>query len=185
MELNHKLLNLFLPLLSLLSLLIVLPFYVGFKVSSSILRSIFVESIQGKVVLITGAALGIGEQLAYEYAKRGAYLGLTDVKEDRLKCVGNKCLVFGSPDVVVLLGMFPNSTIASGLLIMQRSTSDEVELNNFCYATSISNLIPTSGIKGKCSNFEHFLLIGFFCWNFSIQLKLVFAQLRFWINSLV
>ncbi|KAM7274135.1 hypothetical protein ACFE04_028799 [Oxalis oulophora] len=56
----------------------------------------------GKVVLITGAAGGIGEQMAYEYARRGACLVLVDIKEDSLDKVAKKATQIGSPDVLSL-----------------------------------------------------------------------------------
>ncbi|KAL9256187.1 11-beta-hydroxysteroid dehydrogenase-like 6-like protein [Drosera capensis] len=79
------LLNLLLPPLTLIVLLIVLPIHEIFKFSSWAWRCISVENVSGKVVLITGAASGIGEQLAYEYARRGARLALVDIKENSLR----------------------------------------------------------------------------------------------------
>ncbi|KAF2302674.1 hypothetical protein GH714_000706 [Hevea brasiliensis] len=60
------------------------------------------ENVSGKVVLITGAASGIGEQISYEYAKRGACLVLVDIKEDRLGAVVEKARNLGSPDVIAV-----------------------------------------------------------------------------------
>ncbi|GAB4824689.1 hypothetical protein Ancab_007554 [Ancistrocladus abbreviatus] len=56
----------------------------------------------GKVVLITGASSGIGEQIAYEYARRGACLALAARRENRLHQVAEKASAFGSPDVLVI-----------------------------------------------------------------------------------
>ncbi|KAE9467567.1 hypothetical protein C3L33_00503, partial [Rhododendron williamsianum] len=61
MDSIHKLLNIVLPLVSLFSLFFFLPPILPFKISSSILRSVFWENVVGKVVLITGASSGIGE----------------------------------------------------------------------------------------------------------------------------
>ena len=44
------------------------------------------ESVRGKNVVITGASMGIGEQLAYEYSKLGAKIFIT-AKEDALQQV--------------------------------------------------------------------------------------------------
>lgn len=45
-------------------------------------------------VFITGASSGIGEHLAYEYARRGAVLGLTARRKDRLEAIAEKCRDF-------------------------------------------------------------------------------------------
>ncbi|ONK77829.1 uncharacterized protein A4U43_C02F11160 [Asparagus officinalis] len=60
------------------------------------------EDLKGKVVLITGASSGIGEQLAYQYAKRGAYLVLAARREDALKAVAKTAQECGAPDVLVI-----------------------------------------------------------------------------------
>ena len=52
----------------------------------------FVESVRGKNVVITGASTGIGEALAYQYARLGANVVVTARREQRLKevCKQNK-----------------------------------------------------------------------------------------------
>ncbi|KAG5537219.1 hypothetical protein RHGRI_024607 [Rhododendron griersonianum] len=104
MDSIHKLLNIVLPLISLFSLFIFLPAILLFKISSSILRSVFSENVSGKVVLITGASSGIGEHLAYEYAKGGACLVLVARREKQLQEVACKARRLGSPDVIVETG---------------------------------------------------------------------------------
>uniref|UniRef100_A0A7N2RA24 Uncharacterized protein n=1 Tax=Quercus lobata TaxID=97700 RepID=A0A7N2RA24_QUELO len=47
-------------------------------------NSIYSENMEDKVVIITGASSGIGEQIAYEYAKRRANLLLIARREKRL-----------------------------------------------------------------------------------------------------
>ncbi|KAL8167092.1 hypothetical protein V2J09_008591 [Rumex salicifolius] len=59
-----------------------------------------VNNLKGKVALITGAASGIGEQIAYEYARRGARLALIDINGDRLQEVSDKAKRIGSRDVM-------------------------------------------------------------------------------------
>ncbi|KAI3694145.1 hypothetical protein L1987_77106 [Smallanthus sonchifolius] len=58
----------------------------------------------GKVVLITGASSGLGELMAYEYAKLGAYLAIiaTRKSESRLKQVAERARELGSPDVLFM-----------------------------------------------------------------------------------
>ncbi|KAK9052679.1 hypothetical protein SSX86_029309 [Deinandra increscens subsp. villosa] len=62
------------------------------------------ENMSGKVVLITGASSGIGELMAYEYAKRGANLAITSIEEpeSRLEQIARTARELGSPDVLFL-----------------------------------------------------------------------------------
>ncbi len=48
-----------------------------------------VESVRGARVLITGASSGIGEQMAYHYAKFGAQIVITARRVDALKKVSS------------------------------------------------------------------------------------------------
>ncbi|XP_039057870.1 11-beta-hydroxysteroid dehydrogenase-like 2 [Hibiscus syriacus] len=98
MDFIHQLLSIILPLLTILFLLFFLPPYLIFKLITYIFRSLCSENVAGKVVLITGASSGIGEQLAYEYARRGASLALVARREDRLSTVADKSRRLCSPD---------------------------------------------------------------------------------------
>ncbi|CAL0325277.1 unnamed protein product [Lupinus luteus] len=60
------------------------------------------ENIAGKVVHITGASSGIGEHLAYEYARRGARLALSARRETALREVADRARDYGSPDVIIM-----------------------------------------------------------------------------------
>ncbi|KAI3728423.1 hypothetical protein L6452_17060 [Arctium lappa] len=70
------------------------------------LRSSFqcTENMSQKVVLITGASSGLGELMAYEYAKRNACLAIIATKkpESRLEQVADRARELGSPDVLVV-----------------------------------------------------------------------------------
>ncbi|KAK7369635.1 hypothetical protein VNO80_11677 [Phaseolus coccineus] len=98
----HAMLNILVPPLSLAILLLILPPYLLFKILRFIVRSIFRENVAGKVILITGASSGIGEHLAYEYAKRGARLALVARRENRIKEVAGNAKLLGSPDVITI-----------------------------------------------------------------------------------
>ncbi|XVF08666.1 hypothetical protein REPUB_Repub07fG0022400 [Reevesia pubescens] len=102
MDFIHKLINILLPPLAIFLLLFFLPPYLIFKSISYIIRSYCSENVAGKVVLITGASSGIGEHLAYEYARKGARLALVARREDRLCAVADKSRRLGSPNVVVI-----------------------------------------------------------------------------------
>ncbi|XP_059633485.1 11-beta-hydroxysteroid dehydrogenase 1A-like [Cornus florida] len=79
--------------------LILSPFFM-FKFIHMISRCFFTENMKGKVVIITGASSGIGEQLAYEYAKKEASLVIVARREKRLLEVAEKARGLGSPDVL-------------------------------------------------------------------------------------
>ncbi len=49
----------------------------------------------GKTVWITGAASGIGEALAYEYAKHGAQVIISDLNKEKLAAVTANCISLG------------------------------------------------------------------------------------------
>ncbi|KAL6576250.1 Polycomb protein sop-2 [Orobanche hederae] len=101
-ELIHTFLNLAAPPFTFFSLLFFLPPFQIFKFFLSVLGTLFSEDVAGKVVLITGASSGIGESLAYEYAKRGACLVLAARREGSLREVAERARDLGSPDVVVI-----------------------------------------------------------------------------------
>ncbi|XP_026783236.3 hydroxysteroid 11-beta-dehydrogenase 1-like protein [Pangasianodon hypophthalmus] len=54
------------------------------------------ESVKGMRVLVTGASTGIGEQVAYHYARMGAQIVITARREHVLKEVVKKCLDLGA-----------------------------------------------------------------------------------------
>ncbi|CAH1423149.1 unnamed protein product [Lactuca virosa] len=62
----------------------------------------FPEDLAGKVTLITGASSGIGEYVAYEYAKRGARLALVARRKEQLEVVAERARELGSPEVIVI-----------------------------------------------------------------------------------
>ncbi|XP_057459471.1 11-beta-hydroxysteroid dehydrogenase A-like isoform X1 [Actinidia eriantha] len=102
MDLIHKFLKIVVPPVAITGLLFFLPSYWFYKFITSILSSIFSENVAGKVVLIAGASSGIGEHLAYEYARRGAYLALAARRKNSLREVGDRAVLLGSPDVIVV-----------------------------------------------------------------------------------
>ncbi|KAL0645973.1 hypothetical protein Bca4012_044264 [Brassica carinata] len=81
-----------------------MPISILFSLFGFIRNSKESDKVSGKVVIITGSSSGIGEHLAYEYARRGAYLTLVARREDRLRLVANRCRRLGSPDVAVVRG---------------------------------------------------------------------------------
>ncbi|XP_062098568.1 11-beta-hydroxysteroid dehydrogenase B-like [Humulus lupulus] len=60
------------------------------------------ENMEDKVVIITGASSGIGEQIAYEYAKRGANLVLVARRENRLRGISENARLIGAKHVMII-----------------------------------------------------------------------------------
>ncbi|KAG1939819.1 corticosteroid 11-beta-dehydrogenase isozyme [Pimephales promelas] len=63
---------------------------------------VFLESLKGARVLVTGASTGIGEQLAYQYARLGAQLVITARRGNVLEEVVRKCLEMGAQKAVFI-----------------------------------------------------------------------------------
>jgi len=53
------------------------------------------KSFKGKVVVITGCSSGIGEELAYKYAKHGSKLVLAARRIEKLRTIVDQCNVIG------------------------------------------------------------------------------------------
>ncbi len=56
------------------------------------------ETVNDKNVIITGASTGIGEQLAYHYARLGANILITARREQQLQKVIEKCREIGNKE---------------------------------------------------------------------------------------
>lgn len=83
------------------TLLLMLPSAISF---SKLFRMFFMtrpEPVRGKVVLITGASSGIGQHMAWEYAKRGANLVVVARRRNRLEEVAKECKAYGAQYAVV------------------------------------------------------------------------------------
>ncbi|KAI8499977.1 hypothetical protein Bbelb_222940 [Branchiostoma belcheri] len=62
------------------------------------------ESIRGATVVITGCSTGIGEQMAYQYARLGAKILITARRENRLKEVVAKAKSLGAEEAHYVAG---------------------------------------------------------------------------------
>ncbi|XP_024013741.1 11-beta-hydroxysteroid dehydrogenase-like 3 isoform X2 [Eutrema salsugineum] len=105
MDMLNTILNLLLPPLTIIFLYLFYPFYLLIKLVIYLCNHYLrFEDVAGRVVLITGASSGIGEHLAYEYAKKGAYLALVARRKDRLEIVAETSRQLGSGDVIIIPG---------------------------------------------------------------------------------
>ncbi|CAH9147108.1 unnamed protein product [Cuscuta epithymum] len=102
LDVIHKFLNLVAPPFTFFALLLLWAPFQVFKFLLSILGSATAEDVAGKVIIITGASSGIGEHLAYEYAKRGACLVLAARREVSLQEVANRALHMGAPEALAI-----------------------------------------------------------------------------------
>uniref|UniRef100_A0A0E0KLF4 Uncharacterized protein n=1 Tax=Oryza punctata TaxID=4537 RepID=A0A0E0KLF4_ORYPU len=67
-----------------------------------VIKTLTVENMHNKIVLITGASSAIGEQIAYEYARRNANLVLVARREHRLFAVRENARALGAGQVLVI-----------------------------------------------------------------------------------
>lgn len=99
MDLLQTFLNIVMPVCGLCTLVVLWPLLTMRSLFLRAFHAILDENVRGKVVLITGASSGIGEQVAYQYAKKGAVLVLVARRESRLRIVADRCIKRGAMDV--------------------------------------------------------------------------------------
>ncbi|KAL0456305.1 UNVERIFIED_CONTAM: 11-beta-hydroxysteroid dehydrogenase-like 5 [Sesamum latifolium] len=103
MDLMNSLLNFVVPPASLLMLAFTWPTLFFINTCEWLFNTYFnSENMEDKVVLITGASSGIGEQIAYQYAKRGANLVLVARREHRLRIISENARRLGAPNVLIM-----------------------------------------------------------------------------------
>ncbi|KAL3621573.1 hypothetical protein CASFOL_036485 [Castilleja foliolosa] len=100
MDLINGFLNILVPILSITTFCCFFPAYLCFKSLQYIWSSLFTENLAGKVVVIAGASSGIGEHLAYEYGKRGAFLVIGARRVNSLREVAERVYLLGSPRAI-------------------------------------------------------------------------------------
>lgn len=66
------------------------------------------ESLRGARVVVTGASTGIGEQMAYHYARFGAQIVITARREKVLQQVAEKCLSLGAQKALYIAADMSN-----------------------------------------------------------------------------
>ncbi|KAI3773677.1 hypothetical protein L1987_48207 [Smallanthus sonchifolius] len=102
MDTINSMLNWIVPPASLVMLAFSWPTLTFINTCERIYHFFFVEDIGGKVVVVTGASSGIGEQIAYEYAKKGANLVLVARRDQRLRGISENARSLGAPNVLIM-----------------------------------------------------------------------------------
>ncbi|XP_052186709.1 11-beta-hydroxysteroid dehydrogenase 1A-like isoform X2 [Diospyros lotus] len=138
-RLIHTLIFMMVAPLVFLSLCIILPLFFIVRSILAILTHSSSESLQGKVVLITGASSGIGEQMAYEYSKKGACLVIVARREEQLQKVAENARGLGSPDVVPICADVSNADDCKRFV-------DEA-INHF---GRLDHLVNNAGVSSIC-----------------------------------
>ncbi|XP_024972499.1 11-beta-hydroxysteroid dehydrogenase-like 5 [Cynara cardunculus var. scolymus] len=102
MDMINSVLNWVVPPASLVTLALSWPALTFINTCEWLYYSIYTEDMDHKVVVVTGASSGIGEQIAYEYAKKRANLVLVARREHRLHGISENAKRLGAPNVLVM-----------------------------------------------------------------------------------
>ncbi|KAL7983147.1 hypothetical protein Chor_000009 [Crotalus horridus] len=118
------------------------------------------EMVRGKRVLVTGSSSGIGEQMAYEFARMGAHLMLTSRREEQLQKVVQKCQKLGARGLDQLVLNHVGGTSFGPFKGTMESVITSMNLNFFSYVQltisamdllleSKGNLVVVSSMSGR------------------------------------
>ncbi|KAL5704067.1 11beta-hydroxysteroid dehydrogenase [Ranunculus cassubicifolius] len=102
MDLLNSFLNLVVPPATMVMVACAWPTLSFITACERIFRNFYSENMEEKVVIITGASSGIGEQIAYEYAKRGANLVLVARRENRLWGISENARRIGANHIMII-----------------------------------------------------------------------------------
>lgn len=128
----------------------VLAAVLGVIVGYSLIDDFNPDSLKGKNVVITGASAGIGEQMAYHYARMGANVLVTARTEKKLQEVVAKCKELGRSDGIYHYISADMSNLTSTELVIREAISkmggiDYLVLNHII-------VIPLGMWKGSPDN---------------------------------
>ncbi|WP_462421294.1 SDR family NAD(P)-dependent oxidoreductase [Salinicoccus sp. Marseille-QA3877] len=129
------------------------------------------SSFQGKTVLITGAAGGIGKAVAELFYKQGTNLALVDL------------------DLEVLKNNFNHLTNNENLLLLKADVSKEIQVKNYVDATiskygNIDIFFNNAGIEGNYGMITD-TSTGMFDSVFDVNVKGVFYGLKYVLKAMI
>lgn len=108
-----------------------------------------------KIVFITGASSGIGEYVAYEYAKQGATIGLAARRKELLEKVSAKCEELGGKTIIcetdvtnqsatkMVIDDFISKSGGINIVIANAGISGKIDLDNGD-STEINRMLSTN-----------------------------------------
>ncbi|MBD5356162.1 MAG: SDR family oxidoreductase [Bacteroides sp.] len=96
-------------------------------------------SIKGKVILVTGAASGIGRQCAIDFANAGADLILLDLNAEALKSVREECEATGRRCFIKGCDLTASSALPN---IIDEAVSQIGPVNGLLHAAGIEKTLP-------------------------------------------
>ncbi|KAA8528010.1 hypothetical protein F0562_035121 [Nyssa sinensis] len=102
MDLINSLLNLVVPPAGLVMLAFAWPTLSFINACEWLYNTFYSEDMEDKVVIVTGASSEIGEQIAYEYAKRKANIVLVARREYKLRGIGENAMLLGANHVLIM-----------------------------------------------------------------------------------
>lgn len=103
--------------------------------------------LKGKIAVVTGAARGIGEEIALQYAGEGADLALLDLTEDRVEGVAARCRALGVRAVTVLCDVSDEAAVkaAASKVLAEYGRVDILVNNAGIYAKKPEYLYDPNG----------------------------------------
>ena len=133
------------------------------EIANSLFRVFFPnprKSVAGKVILITGAARGLGRQLAIQFGKLGAILILWDVDKDKLDLVAKELKSYGVPVYAFEVDVSDYSYVATAAAQVKSKVGHVDILINNAAILKVQSFFDTSPSEVKktisTNTFSHF-----------------------------
>jgi corticosteroid 11-beta-dehydrogenase isozyme 1 len=122
------------------------------------------KSLKGKNVVITGASMGIGEQMAYHYARMGARVLIVARSEDRMKAVVERCREVGDKNGVYLYHVADLSKLNETEAVIQAAVKKLGSIDYLLLNHVYSVLSQWYGTKQNLTSLHNMMDINFFAY---------------------